>query len=250
MTRVNNRPLTIGVLIGNYEEAYPRELRDGLYAAARQQKARVIFFVGKSLRSPTEWQQNITYYLANSGRVDGLIIDRRDRKLCSPQAVEELCRYFNPLPVVGIGTKFPGIPTVSAENRRGMRNLLSHLLKDHGYRRIAFISGPGVSQEAEERLAGYCDALAEYGIQEDPELIIPGDFSFHSGVSAVHTLLTGKAFLNRVLVGLMTFNLRRLVEKRGFVPRDLKVAGFDAPIISINQSPNYGSQCYQQGFPR
>ena len=257
MTRVNNRPLTIGVLIGNYEEAYPRELRDGLYAAARQQKARVIFFVGKSLRSPTEWQQNITYYLANSGRVDGLIIATGGiGNFCSPQAVEELCRYFNPLPVVGIGTKFPGIPTVSAENRRGMRNLLSHLLKDHGYRRIAFISGPGVSQEAEERLAGYCDALAEYGIQEDPELIIPGDFSFHSGVSAVHTLLNrGKLSEIEVLVGINDASIYGALyelEKRGFfVPRDLKVAGFDdadeieyqsVPLTTVSQS------IYQQGF--
>lgn len=257
MTKVNNRPLTIGVLIGNYEEAYPRELRDGLYAAARQQKARIIFFVGKSLRSPTEWQQNITYYLSDSERVDGLIIATGGiGNFCSPQAVEELCRYFAPLPVVGIGTKFPGIPTVSAENRRGMRNLLSHLLKDHGYKRIAFISGPGVGQEAEERLAGYRDALAEYGIQEDPELIIPGDFSFHSGVSAVHTLLNrGKLSEVEALVGINDASIYGALyelERRGFsVPRDLKVAGFDdaeeieyrsVPLTTVSQS------IYQQGF--
>ena len=257
MTRVNNRPLTIGVLLGNYEEAYPRELRDGLYAAARQHMARIIFFVGKSLCSPTEWQQNITYYLSDPGRVDGLIIATGGiGNFCLPQAVEELCRYFNPLPVVGIGTKFPGIPTVSAENRRGMRNLLSHLLKDHGYRRIAFISGPGVGQEAEERLAGYRDALAEYGIQEDPELIIPGDFSFHSGVSAVHALLNrGKLSDVEALVGINDASIYGALyelERRGFsVPRDLKVAGFDdaeeieyqsVPLTTVSQS------IYQQGF--
>src|SRR5690554_946288 len=256
MKRVEKQ-LTVGILLSSYEESYPHELRAGLYAAARQYNVRLTFFIGKSLCSPDEWQQNITYFLSGPARLDGLIIATGAiGYFCLHQAVEELCNSFSPLPVVGIGTKFPGVPTIRARNKEGMRDLITHLVKDHGYRRIAYIRGPEHGQESEERYAGFCEVLHEYGVEQDPNLILPGDFSFRSGVTAIGIMLDERRLSNLdVLVGsndAAIYGALYELERRGFsVPGDIKVAGFDNAEGIEYQSvelTTVSQNIYQQGF--
>jgi len=57
------------------------------------------------------------------------------------------------------------------------------------HRRIAVISGPAITSTAEDRVAGYCMALAEAGILLDPRLIKRGEYRQATGKDFTHELL-------------------------------------------------------------
>ena len=58
-----------------------------------------------------------------------------------------------------------------------MRAVVAHLIEVHGYRRIAFVGGPEVNDEAQERYAAYREELARHDIPFDTMLVAPGNFS-------------------------------------------------------------------------
>ena len=70
-----------------------------------------------------------------------------------------------------------------------MRDAMTHLIDDHGYRRIAFIRGPGVNEEAEERYRVYREVLQEHGMPFNPDLVALGNFQSSSGAEAVRQML-------------------------------------------------------------
>ncbi|MGD9100708.1 MAG: substrate-binding domain-containing protein, partial [Anaerolineae bacterium] len=75
------------------------------------------------------------------------------------------------------------------DNGKGMRDTVAHLIKVHGYRRIAFICGSENNEEAIARYRAYTDVLAEHGLSLDPDLVTPGSFVHQAGVDAVRLLL-------------------------------------------------------------
>ena len=102
--------------------------------------------------------------------------------------LEAFCQRYAPLPMISMGMVLPSIPSIRIDMRDGMRKLLSHLIEDHGRRRIAFIRGLEVSQDAEDRYQAYCETLEQYGLPFDPGLVVPGDFRRYSGTAAVETI--------------------------------------------------------------
>ena len=66
--------------------------------------------------------------------------------------------------------------------------LTEYLIKQ-GHRRIAFLCGESEHKSTSERLAGYQEALIQYQIPSDPQLIYEGSYAFESGVIGAQTLL-------------------------------------------------------------
>jgi LacI family transcriptional regulator len=64
---------------------------------------------------------------------------------------------------------------VRGDSRGGANEMTRHLLST-GYRRIGMLSGPLTVSTAEERVAGYLDALTEAGVAADPALIFYGHY--------------------------------------------------------------------------
>ncbi|MGQ9628075.1 MAG: substrate-binding domain-containing protein [Anaerolineae bacterium] len=85
--------------------------------------------------------------------------------------------------MVAIDNKVDGLEMdlVTVDNRLGAYELTEHLIW-HGHQRIGIIAGPLHESSAGERLEGYKKALAEHGLEPDPELIAVGDWKQESGV--------------------------------------------------------------------
>jgi signal transduction histidine kinase len=49
---------------------------------------------------------------------------------------------FGGIPVVSLGSRLPGIPSIYTKSRKSMKALLDHLVVFHGYRNILYIGGP------------------------------------------------------------------------------------------------------------
>ncbi len=122
------------------------------------------------------------------------------------------------------------LPWVGANQCQGAYEATRHLLRQ-GHRRIAHIQGPLKYQVSLDRYRGYCDALAEVGIQPDPAIVVQGDFQPPSGNSAATCLLTGEGERPTAIFAasdLMAFGAISAAEQFGLrVPEDIAVVGFD-----------------------
>ena len=86
------------------------------------------------------------------------------------------------------------ISCVTSDNLLGMGMVVSHLIQ-LGHKRIGFINGEQLSHTSRERFAGYLNAITLGGLTYDPQLVINGDFSEHSGGVCAEKLLEKKVNL-------------------------------------------------------
>ena len=99
-----------------------------------------------------------------------------------------------------------------------------------GHRRIGFISGRPEIASGQQRLKGYQDALQNAGIEIDPSLIAPGDFTQKSGQRCTRQLLS----LDHPPTAIFAANdqsamgVFEAASDMGVqIPSDLSVVGFD-----------------------
>jgi DNA-binding LacI/PurR family transcriptional regulator len=123
-----------------------------------------------------------------------------------------------------------GCPAVVADNTRGVREVVRHLIA-HGHRRIAFIGWLGYPAIA-ERYEGYRDALTESGLSCSPELTIAvADNHVASGRAGARQLLEGGALPRTAVVAGTDRNAvgaMEVFQAAGLrVPEDVAVVGFD-----------------------
>jgi DNA-binding LacI/PurR family transcriptional regulator len=141
--------------------------------------------------------------------------------------------------VAALGGLAPDIPLVAAgcladvalssvaiDNRTGGAMATQHLL-ELGHETVYHVAGPKTWLDAQQRIAGWREALAEAGAPE-PELLC-GDWSARSGYQAGHQL-AASSDVTAVLCGndsMALGVLRALAERGRRVPDDVSVVGFD-----------------------
>jgi DNA-binding LacI/PurR family transcriptional regulator len=188
----SSRPVTIGMLTASLHGPTEINLWHGVADRALERNVNLICFSGgiPNWQPQYEAQKNILFNIAGQENVDGLLIwanifgHTLDRS-----SLEAFCLRYVPLPIVSMGMILSAIPSIQIDMREGMRKLLSHLIDDHGRRKIAFIRGLEVSQDAEERYQAYLETLEQYDLSVDPGLIISGDFRRDSGTAAIKQLI-------------------------------------------------------------
>jgi DNA-binding LacI/PurR family transcriptional regulator len=153
----------------------------------------------------------------------------------------------DPLPgrleAMGVPTVLGGRPVgldpysyVDMDNRAGARQAVKHLL-GLGRRAIATIAGSQDMGVGVDRLSGYRDALLPSGL---PELVAYGDFSEHSGATAMQELLRTHPDLDAVFAASdpMALGAMRVLKAEGrSVPRDVAVIGFDDSKAALHADP-------------
>ncbi|MCJ7702703.1 MAG: LacI family transcriptional regulator [Anaerolineales bacterium] len=115
------------------------------------------------------------------------------------------------------------------DNRLGGRLVVEHLL-DQDYQQIGIITGPRNWWEANERLAGWRDAVETTGYPDLPRLIAEGDWSPPSGDAGLQALLDRNPKMDAVFVSndQMALGALQAARRLGLrVPQDLGIVGFD-----------------------
>jgi DNA-binding LacI/PurR family transcriptional regulator len=92
------------------------------------------------------------------------------------------------------------ISYVTIDNIQSARTAVEHLF-NLGRRHIAHIMGPRHNIDAQERLLGYQQVLAEHDIPYDPALVAEGAFSRQSGYSAMTDLLARDVTIDALFTG-------------------------------------------------
>jgi LacI family transcriptional regulator len=120
------------------------------------------------------------------------------------------------------------VDLVRIDHEYGAYLATRHLL-ELGHRDIAFIGGPADTSVAQMRLAGYCRALKEAGIELPAERMLESDFTSTGGYRAAAELLEHQPpsaiFAANDMIGIGV--LRAAAERNVRVPSELSVIGFD-----------------------
>jgi LacI family transcriptional regulator, galactose operon repressor len=143
--------------------------------------------------------------------------------------------------------------SVGVDNIKGARVCVQHLIM-RGHTRIAIVTGSLALQTARERLKGYELALAEAGIEIDPDLVVEGDFRQDSGLRLGKNLLLRHRRPTALFVsnGMMTIGVLEALEEMGLsCPNDVALACFDDLPFAKAFRPHLTSvsqPCYQIGY--
>lgn len=154
--------------------------------------------------------------ISPTGPVDGIAM-LRDRRV----------------PVVAVDRPVPGgcLDQVLVDSRGAAREATAHLLAQ-GYRRIGCLTGPAGVATADERLAGYRDALAAAG-RAAPGYVWRADYRPLGGRTAARELLDAAGGTERpdallVANSAMAIGVLEAMNERGLRPgRDVGLVAFD-----------------------
>jgi LacI family transcriptional regulator len=165
---------------------------------------------------------------ALSGKVDGLLIGEG---VVSPAFLARLARRL-PVVVVAGDTAQHSADVVAADNWSGTHALVTHLVGEHGRRRIYHVGGPPTAPDAKVRRHAMQEVIDAF-----PGTVLAGTyngrFSVRSGATAAERLLdtAGDDGLPDAIVcanDQMAIGVLRTLAARGVkVPGDMAVVGFD-----------------------
>ena len=168
-----------------------------------------------------------------SGKVDGLLIGEG---ILPAPALAQLAKRL-PVVVVAGDAGLRGADVVAADNWSGAHALVSHLVDDHGKRRLFHIDGPATALDASARRLAMRSV-----IEANPDAVLTGSyygrFSVRSGEDAAARMLadfggvTGNdsALPDAIVCAndQMAIGVLRTLSTRSIkVPDDVAVVGFD-----------------------
>ncbi|KNY26176.1 diguanylate cyclase [Pseudobacteroides cellulosolvens] len=169
---------------------YQSMILSGITEFTEENDINLICFVVGKLHPYEDWEnsRNIIYEYIDEDKVDGLILLSSALETFSADIIGKLVKVKN-IPIVTIGQSFENYYSVSVDNSTGMKQVVDHLLEEHGCKRLAFIKGPEDSLESQVRFDAFCDSLKSHNIPVYDELICKGNFLITSGVEAIRSLI-------------------------------------------------------------
>jgi signal transduction histidine kinase/DNA-binding LacI/PurR family transcriptional regulator len=244
---------TVGVFLSQISRVWGTEFMSGVERAAEEHDVNLVCFVGgtpSSLMTPGQLQNSYGLYdLVKPNQFDGLILAADIAHGLNPKEIKAFCRTFAPTPMVAHAIEADGVPHLLADNVKGMKAIMRHLIEVHGYKRIAFIRGVEGQIEAETRFQAYKDELKAHEIAYNEKLVVQGDYTPESGRAAVRTLIDERDIRFQAIAAAndrMAFGALEALQIRGIpVPDTIAITGFDdvreaqslgVPLTTVRQS--------------
>lgn len=171
---------------------------------------------------------------AMRGRVDGLIV-------MSPTVGPEFLGRHLPegMPAVVINGGAAGRSCIVVDSHAGARAAVAHLV-ERGARKLAHIAGPTDNVDAQERVRGFREAVADLLGDSDP-IVFQGDFADESGRSAGIALAGEARGVDGIFAGndMMAVGCLDALAEAGIdVPGQMMVVGFDDVPIARYARPS------------
>ena len=171
---------TLGLVIEDVANPFYSTIAQAIETAARE---RGFLLITASAREDGERERELVTALVGR-RVDALLIVPAGEDHGYVDAIRGRTAFvYIDRPPVGFEAD-----AVLIDDRGGARRAVEHLLA-HGHRRIACVADPTDVYTARERLAGYHEALADFGVTPDPALIRTGSRDAEHAQQIVSALL-------------------------------------------------------------
>jgi LacI family transcriptional regulator len=167
---------------------------------------------------------------------DGLLVVQEEG---TRDYISGLHTRSRPVVVIDDRQSSANYPGVSTTNRWGAQLAAQHLA-DLGRRRPAVITGPLGFRCTRERTEGFVETFAAAGLPVDPSRVVPGLFTYESGVLAVERLFRERVQFDSLFAhnDLSAAGAMARVQAAGLrVPEDVAVIGFDDAPMAAQASP-------------
>ncbi len=253
---VKKRTKTIGLVISDVSNVFFSNLAKGVEDECRRNGWNLILCNTNDLH-----KRDLEYIqvLADKG-VDGILfcMSLDSDKKRALESVDLMKKLKMPFVMIDRFLEEVDCCSVIVHHRSGGYAATKHLL-ELGHQNIACVAGPLALEDSQHRLKGYKEALEEYGIAYDPDLIYEGNYDRESGKEAVEYILG----LSKKVTAIFSFNdmsaygvYNRLKKHNYYIPRDMSLVGYDdiffseildVPLTSVSQ-PVYdmGVEAVQQ----
>lgn len=194
-------------------------------------------------------EKNI-FSLVNPDLIEGFIYPQTTFKSSALQdEVTEILKGYGK-PVVCADFRNRAFPYTMVDNKTGFSNLVSHLIEEHGCKKIYCLTGFTDFEQTQVRLNGYYDAMNSHGLYYDDSYIFEGDFWQNAAVKLAEDIYEGKVERPDAIAchnDWMAIHLCNKLTDLGIkVPEDIAIVGYDGihesrdnvPTITTYQTPD------------
>lgn len=232
------RTMTVGVMTQEILSSFFNEAMRGVEDGLIGHNYEAIFVSGHW--DPADEARRLTSLMGRG--VDGVVL------IMGGLEDSVMARHANGVPMVLMGrhSALKQVHSLSFDHYDGACRAVRHLV-ELGHKRIAFVSGPPDRFDADERMRGYRDTLAQAGIAFDDQLVASGNYVEPGGVTAMNILLDRGRPFTAVFAGNddSAYGAMLAMHRRGIViPRDVSLVGYDdlphssyciPPLTSVRQ---------------
>lgn len=135
-------------------------------------------------------------------------------------------------PVISLDYESDYFDTIMLDDAVAMQKMTEHLVNEHYYTDIAFLSGPLWHAHAQRRLEGYKRGLEACNIPYDETKVFEGNF-WYGGGQRIATQMIRRGLLPQALMcanqAMAIGAYRTFIENGIRIPEDIAITGFDAP---------------------
>lgn len=244
-----NRRKNIALFMAMLENEFSHSVLEGAVSAAEEYDANLIVFPMEILNAiyadleitVYRYQYNALSEYMKANRIDGIAIEYGT--IVSTLSVEEK-RAFLELadgkPTVLISEAADGYESILVDNETGFAELIKHIIIDHGYKKIGYLSGTKGNADADQRLDIFRNIMKSNGMEFDDDWIIQGNFSEY--VEAEVTKFIKKHPDAEIIIcanDAMAIGAANAMEKLGLRPGiDIKLTGFDDLVNGLFMNPS------------
>ncbi|MDR0585256.1 MAG: LacI family transcriptional regulator [Treponema sp.] len=239
---------TIGVISADLCGLFYPYILKGIYSAFNSKGYRLIVMdtegINNNVGSIKKLRDSVTSLVKD--RVDGIVFSSTIPEEMEADIINDVMK----LSVSAKSTAFVcvekdmsgfGIDSVYANSEAGADIATTHLI-DAGCRRIGHITGPYYFTVAQDRIAGFKNAIKRAGLDiDDGRMIANGDYTHKSGYLAMKELLHKMPNLDGVFSAndqMAVGAMKAIFEAGKRIPEDIKVIGYDDVFVASVLEPS------------
>lgn len=250
----SKRTYTIAIMSGSIESDYVLEMKRGFSAGGHDNHVNTIFFTGsqipnncqeivdEQITQKCQEQFSTIYQYIHFIKPDAIIITYGSlSSLLINQNKKEFFDILNDFPCLMLEDEFPEyhIPSITADNYGGMKKCVEHLINDHKFKNICFLSGPKDNYDANERLNAFLDTMKENHLSVNDKMVKYGEFSEYRDQDIL-TILQDNKKIDAIVCAddVIAKGCYRVCESQNLViGKDIAITGFDDSNMASSMNP-------------
>lgn len=253
--------MRFGIPIPHLEYEYSQKLLEGVKQYVKDTGNDFLVYSSKepeARESDYSYQEWSIVKFLNKNNIDGAVIPMPalSRYVGEKKMADIVKDFSSQFPVVSIVSQVDEVPSLIVNSEKSFKNLIEHLIFEHGRKKILFMGIDCQSNDIRDRLVYFREVMEKRNIEIPEHHVIYADYTFLSATETMQRHFPTRdsvdfdavvCVTDELALGAMTY-----LTSLGFsVPEDICITGFDNTIRASYSYPslttidqNVPRQCY------